>query len=97
MKSLKNTHNTYMVAKVHVYIWLHTASTKSTAWNKTSPFHISTSSRLSLAGAFRNDNVAACSTALRNATDENESGAYVTVPCPFKVTQHSSTGDWQKF
>ena len=87
--------------KVHVYMWLHTASIKSTARNKTrlfrSPFHVSTSSRLTLAGAFRNDHVATCSTALRNATDENESYGYLTVPCLFKVTQHSSTEDWLKF
>ena len=58
-----------------------------------SPFHISTSSRVTLAEAFRNDYVAACSTALRSATEENESGGYVTVPCPPKVTQHNSTSD----
>ena len=75
-------------------MWLHTASIKSTARNKTrhfpSPFHIFTGSRLTLAGAFRNDNVAACSTARRSATEENESGGYVIAPCPSKVTQHSS-------
>ena len=83
--------------KVHVYMWLHTASIKSTAGNKTmffpSPFHVFTSSRLTLAEVFRNDHVAGCSTALRSATEENESGAYVTTPCPSKVTQHSSTAD----
>ena len=67
-------------------MWLHTASIKSTARNKTrffpSPFQVSTSSRLTLAGGFRNDHVAACSTALRSPTEENESGGYVTVPCP---------------
>ena len=64
--------------KVHVYMWLHTASIKSTVGNKTrlfpSPFHVSTSSRFTLAGAFRSDYVAACSTALRSAAEENESG-----------------------
>ena len=74
---------------------------KSTAGNKTrcfpKPFHISTCSRLTLAEAFRNDHVATCSTALRSATEENESGDYVTVRCPSKVTQHSSTEDWLKF
>ena len=58
--------------KGHVYMWLQTASIKSIAVNKTmpfsSPFHISTSSRLALAKPFRNDHVAACSTALRSAT-----------------------------
>ena len=87
--------------KVHVYMWLHTASIKSTAGNKTrlslSPFHISASSRLTLVEAFQNDHVAACNTALGSATEENESGGYVTVPCSSKVTQHSSTADWPKF
>ena len=90
-----------MMDKVHVYMWLHTASTKCIAGNKTgffpSPFHISTSSRLTLAEAFRNDHVAACSTGLRSATGENESGGYATVPCPSKMTQDSSTADWLKF
>ena len=87
--------------KAHVYKWLHTASNNPTAGNKTrlfrSPFHVSTSSRLTLAGAFQGDHVATCSTALRSATEENESGGYVTVPCPSKVKQHSSTADWLKF
>ena len=80
---------------------LHTASVESTAWNKTRllprPFHVSTSSRLTLADAFWNDHVAACSTALRSATEENASGGYITVPCPSKVTKHSSRADWPKF
>ena len=79
-----------MIDKVHVYMWLHTASIKSTAGNKTrlfrSPFHITTSSRLTLAEAFRNDHVAACNTALRSSTEENESCGYVTVPCASKIT-----------
>ena len=45
--------------KVHAYMWLHTASNKSTAGNKTwflpSLFLISTSSFLILAEAFQND------------------------------------------
>ena len=69
-------------------MWLQTASIKSTNGNKTrfflSPFHVFTSSRLTLAGAFRNDYVAACSSALRSATEENESGSYVNVPWPSK-------------
>ena len=77
--------------KVQVYMWLHTALIKSSVGNKTkflpSPFLFSTNSRLTLAGAFHNDHVAACSTAPRSATEENESGGYVTVPCPSKVTQ----------
>ena len=82
-------------------MWLHTASIKSTVGNKTrlfpSPFHVSTSSRLTLLGAFQSDHVAACSNAIRSATEENESGGYVTVPCPSEVTQHSSRADWLKF
>ena len=83
--------------KVHVYMCLHIASIKSTAENQTrlflSSFLITTSSPLTLAEAFLNDYVAACSTAFRSATEENESGGYVTVPSPSKVTQHSSTAN----
>ena len=83
--------------KVHVYTCLHITTFETTAGNNTrfflSPFHISTSSGLTLAETFRNDQVAACSTALRSASEENESGGYVTVPCPSKVTQHSSRVD----
>ena len=82
-------------------MWLHTASIKSTVGNKTrlfpSPFHVSSSSRLTLAGALRGDYVAACSTAFRSATEENDSGGYVDVPCLSKVRQRSSTADWLKF
>ena len=82
-------------------MWLHTASIISTVWNKTrpflSPFHVSTSLRLTLAGAFRSDYVAACSTALRSATEENEMGGYVAFPCPSKVRQRSCTADWLIF
>ena len=81
--------------------WLHAASIKTTVWNKLgwfpSPFHISTSSRLTLAGAFRGGYVDVCSTAFRIATEENDSGGYVDVPCPSKVKQSSSTADWLKF
>ena len=87
--------------KVQVYMCLHIASTKSTARNKTmlfpSPCLISNSWFFILAQAFQNDHVVACSTALRSAAEENESGGYVTVPCPSKVTQHSSTADRLKF
>ena len=82
-------------------MWLHTASIKSTVENKTrlfpSPFHVSTSLRLILAGPFRSDYVAAFSTALRGVTEEKESGGFVNVPCSYQVTQHSSTADWLKF
>ena len=87
--------------KVLVYMCLHIASIKSTVGNKIrlfpGSFLTSTSSRLTLAEALRNDHVAACSTALRSATEENESDGYVTVPCPSEVLQHSSTTDWPKF
>ena len=77
---------------------LHAASFKTAVWNKLgvfpSPFHVSTSSGLTLAGAFRGGYVAACSTAFRRATEENDSGGYVDVPCPSKVKQRSSTADW---
>ena len=80
---------------------LHAASIQTTVGNKLgffpSPFHISTSSRLTLTGAFCGNYVAACSTALGSATEENESGGYVDVPCPSQVKQHSSTADWLKF
>ena len=87
--------------KVHLYMWLHSLSIKSLVGNKTrffpSPFHFSTSSRLTLAGVFGCDYVDACSTALRSATEENESCGYVAVPCPSKVKHPSSTADVLKF
>ena len=80
---------------------LHTASIKSIAVKKIrlflSPFLIFTSWFFTLAEAFRNDHVAACSSALRSATEKNEMGGYVTVPCSSKMTQRSSTADWLKF
>ena len=82
-------------------MWSHTALIRFTVGNKISffpsPFHVSTNPRLTLAGAFRNEYVATCSTALRSATEENESGGQVTVPCPSNLTQHSSAEDWLKF
>ena len=82
-------------------MWLHIASIEYTAGNKTTrflgPFHISTSSCLTLAEAFRNDHVATCSTALRSANEENQWGDCVTIACLPKVTQHSSTAEWLKF
>ena len=60
------------------------------------PFLISTTRFLILAEAFRNDYVAACSIALRTATEKNELGGYVNVPCPSKTAQRSSTADWFK-
>ena len=89
-----------MKDKVHLYMCLLMALIKPTAGNETtrspSAFHFSTSMRLTLAEAFRNDHVAGCSTAFRSATDDNQSDGYVTVPCPSKVTQHSGTTDWLK-
>ena len=87
--------------KVHIKMCFHIASIKSTAVNKNrllpSPFLISTNSFLILAEAFPNNHVAACSTALRNATGINKMGGYVTIPCPSKLTLRSSTADWLKF
>ena len=74
---------------------------KTTVCNKLgvfpSTFHVSTSSGLSLAGALRGGDVAACSTAFPSATEENDSGGHVDVPCPSKMKQRSSTADWLKF
>ena len=73
-----------MVDKVHVYTCLHITSNKSTIRNITrffsSLFLISTSWFLISAEAFRDDYVAACSTAFRSATEKNGMGGYVTVP-----------------
>ena len=90
-----------MTDKVHIYVFLHIASIKSTAGNRTrlfpSLFLISTGWFLILAKAMGNDYVAACNTALHNATEKNEMGGYVTVPCLSKIKQRSSTADWPKF
>ena len=90
-----------MMAKIHVYMCLHIASIKFTARNKTtlfrSPFFISTSWLLVLAQASRNDHGAACTTALRGATDKNEKSGYVTVRCSSKMIQQRSTVGWLKF
>ena len=51
-----------------------------------SPFPVTTGWLLTVAEAFRNDYVAACSAALRSATEKNEMGGYVTVPCLSKTT-----------
>ena len=81
--------------RIHVYMCCFIASVESTAGNKNrffcSPLLISTSWFLILAEAFRNDHVAACSTALRSATEKNEMGGYVTFPRSSKMTQRSST------
>ena len=83
--------------RVHVYMCFHLPSVNSTAGNKTrlfpSPFLISTSRFPILVKAFRNDHVAACSTALRSA-EKIEMGGNVTVLCPSKMTWRSSTADW---
>ena len=87
--------------EVHVYMFLQIASTKSNAGSKSrlfcSPFFMSTSWFLILAEALRNDYVAACSTALRSATDKTEMDGYITVPCSSKMTQHNITADCPKF
>ena len=89
------------MGKAHVYMCLPIAPIKSTAGNKTrffpNPFLISTNSFLILTEGLRNDYIAAFSTALRSATENKELGGNVIVPCPFKMTQRSSTSDWLKF
>ena len=81
-------------------MYLHFAPSKSTAGNKTSLFLswflISTSLFPVLTEAFRNDHVADCTTALLSATQKNEMGGCVTVPCSSKMTQRSSAADWLK-
>ena len=52
---------------------------------------------LILEKVFRNDYIAACSTARRSATEKNEIGGYVNVPCSSKMTKQKSTADWLKF
>ena len=37
------------------------------------------------------------SSTFRSATEENDSGGYVAVPCPSHVKQRSSTAHWLKF
>ena len=49
-------------------------------------FLLPTSRFLILAEAFRNDYVAACSTALRSATEKNELGGYIPALCPSKMS-----------
>ena len=90
-----------MMEKVHVYMCLHIASIKYNAGNKTrlfpSPFFISTGRFCIFAKVFRKDHVAACGTALRSATEENEINGYLAVPCSSRTTQRSSTAGWIKF
>ena len=62
-----------------------------------SPFLVNTGWLLSLEKVFRNGYIAACNTAHRSATEENESGGHVDVPCSSKLTKHKSTADWLKF
>ena len=89
-----------MMDKHHVYMCSHVESIKFTAGNKTrlfpSPFHISISWFLNLAEALRNDIVTAFSTSRRSATEKNEIGGYVTVPCLSKMTQHNCIAGWLK-
>ena len=90
-----------MMDKNHVYMCFPIAPIKSTAGIKTGlfpcPILISISRFLILAKAFRNDHVAACSTALRSATEKNEMGGCLAVLCSSKMTQRNNTADWLKF
>ena len=67
-----------MMDKVHVYMCFHSALIKYTAVNQTrlfpSPFFISTGRFLILAEVFINDHIAARSTALGSANENNEMG-----------------------
>ena len=67
-------------------------------WNKTRPYprplHFSTSLRRTSAVVARGNYVAACSTAFRSATGENDSVGHVDGTCPTKVAQSNSTADW---
>ena len=85
--------------KVHIYLCLHIALIKSTDGIEARPFPspFLTSWFRILAEAFRNDHVAVFSTALRSATEKNEMGGYVAVPCSSKMTQRISTANWIKF
>ena len=78
-----------------------TASNNSTFEKKLGffvvPFLVTTGRFLFLAKVFRNNQVAACSTARRSATEKNEKGSYVTIPSLSKMTQHNQTADWLKF
>ena len=72
-----------IIDKIYVYVYLHFATIRSTAGNKTkffaSLFLTSTSSIFNLVQAFRNDYVAACSTVRHSDTEEIELGGYVSV------------------
>ena len=76
--------------KVHVYIWLHNASTKtlkpllSKRLGFFNPFLVSTSWFLNLAEAFRDDKVNVCSFVFRGATEKKLLGGYATFPCSSK-------------
>ena len=86
IKNIKKLHTN--ARKVHIYMWLHTASIESTVGNKTwlfpCPSLVTTGSFLIFDKQFRSDYVAACSTTLRSATEKNESCGYVAVPCRLK-------------
>ena len=90
-----------MMDKLHVYVCLNIASNGPTTGKKTrlfpSPFIFSNSRFLILTEVFRNDRVAACSTACRCVTEKNEMGRYLTLPYSSKTTQRSSTADWFTF
>ena len=87
--------------EIHVYMCFHIASIKSIAGNETrflpSPFLLSTSWFLILADAFRNDHLAASSTAFRSVTEKNGMGGYVTVLFSPTMSERSSRANWLKF
>ena len=61
-----------------------------------SPFHVFYGWFVILETVFRNGYVAACTTALRSTTEENDFGGYVDGTYPSKVEQLKSTADWLK-
>ena len=83
--------------KVRVYMCLHIASIKTTAGEKLGFSVVCFPFLLACASVLPNNYIAACSIALCSATEKNEMGGYVTVPCSSKMTQHSSTANWIKF
>ena len=77
-----------------------TAHRLNTFWtgNRLVPsrFLISTNWFLILTNAFRNGFQLACSTACRSAGECNETSDYGTVSCLAKMTQHSSSANWNE-
>ena len=97
----KSVKYTKIVTENHNYMLGNDVASINLFWNKTrfflSPFLVTTNRFLVLAEASRNHLVTGCSTALRSATEENQTGGYITVPCSSRMTQRSSTLGWIRF